>query len=133
MYYGLSVKQPFASLIAVGDKPVEVRSRPWKYRGPVIICASKSPRIKMDNGNYLPAGAAICIVDMTDCRPLKKSDMRAACLDTADWTYLDGQYAWILANPREIEPIPVKGIVAPWPWKGPEPVLAPGRHAAIGF
>ena len=28
---------------------------------------------------------------------------------------VDG-FAWELANPLEVEPVPVKGIVAPWPW-----------------
>ena len=132
--YGLAVRQPYASLIAVGKKTIEVRSKPWKYRGPVIICASKNPRIKLESGEYLPTGAAVAIVDMVDCRPLVKADLKPACLQ-ADYTFqeLDGSYAWILSNPREIEPIPGKWIVAPWPWKGAEPVLAPGWHERIGF
>jgi len=34
------VRQPWASLIAVGLKTIEVRSRPWAYRGPLVICAT---------------------------------------------------------------------------------------------
>jgi len=136
MYHALAVRQPYASLIAVGKKTVEVRSRRWKYRGPVIICASARPAKlpTSKEGHFLPAGVAIGLVDMVDCRPLVKADMWAACLQ-ADFTFqeLDGSFAWVLANPREIEPIPGKWIVAPWPWKGQEPVLAPGWHKRIGF
>jgi len=129
--YALSVKQPFASLIAVGEKTVEWRSRVWNYRGPVVICASKSPKWRTHGKEpgskaYLPTGAAICIVDMVDCRPMKRKDLAAACLED-EGSAVDG-YAWILENPREVEPVPVKGIVAPWPWKGPELILAPGWH-----
>ena len=31
-------------------------------------------------------------------------------------------------SPREVVPVPVKGIVAPWPWRGPELTLCPGWH-----
>jgi hypothetical protein len=130
--YALSVKQPFASLIAVGDKTIEWRTRVWNYRGPVVICASKNPRIRLDDGKtYLPVGAAICIVDMVDCRTMTRDDLYAACCEDYEGP-VDG-FAWILENPREVEPAPVKGIVAPWPWKGPELVLSPGWHDRIGF
>jgi len=83
----------------------------------------------------LPFGAAICIVDMIGCRPFTKRDLAAACcLDYLEHIYGPPEgYAWLLENPREVEPVPVKGIVAPWPWKGPELVLAPGWHQRIGF
>jgi hypothetical protein len=51
--YALSVKQPFASLMVSGVKTIEWRSRPFKYRGPLVICASKSPRIKIKPDLYL--------------------------------------------------------------------------------
>ncbi|MFR5647013.1 MAG: hypothetical protein ACLUDQ_11485 [Bilophila wadsworthia] len=40
----------------------------------------------------------------------------------------DVGFAWELANPREVVPVPVKGIVAPWSWRGPELTLYPGWH-----
>lgn len=35
----LSVKQPWAALIASGEKPYEVRTWRTDYRGPLVICA----------------------------------------------------------------------------------------------
>jgi len=134
--YALSVRQPHASLIAVGKKTIEWRSRVWHYRGPVVICASKSPKVNIPRStHYLPIGAAVCLVDMVDCRYFTEKDLKPACCEGQGHYVIEGKsgYAWVLANPREIEPIPVKGIVAPWPWKGPEPTLNPGWHKQIDF
>jgi hypothetical protein len=38
---GLSLTQPWATLVALGAKRIETRSRSTKYRGPVAIHASK--------------------------------------------------------------------------------------------
>ena len=82
----------------------------------------------------LPLAAAVGIVDMVDCRPITRKDMYAAyCCEKEDGSDFDGEidgYAWMLENPREIEPIAVKGQLRPWLWKGPELVLAPGWHKA---
>lgn len=37
----LSVRQPFASQIVIGEKTIEWRSKPFNWRGPLVICASK--------------------------------------------------------------------------------------------
>jgi hypothetical protein len=110
----LSVRQPFASQIVMGDKTIEWRSKPFTYRGPLVICASANPKIYWDNGKLLPAGAVVGVVDIVDCRPFTKADLYAACCDDALPPY-DG-YAWILDNPQECVPVPIKGIVAPWPY-----------------
>jgi len=136
--YALSVRQPYASLIALGEKTIEWRTRPWAYRGPVVICASKKPKWPMraknppDRKTYLPTGSAVCIVDMVDCRPMTGDDLYAACcgdMSSGPGDDLAG-FAWMLENAREVEPVPVRGMVAPWFWTGPELVFAPGWHDA---
>ncbi len=42
-WFALSVKQPWAALLALGVKSVEVRTWPARRRGPVLIHASKIP------------------------------------------------------------------------------------------
>ncbi|MDR0466872.1 MAG: ASCH domain-containing protein [Deltaproteobacteria bacterium] len=132
--HALSIRQDFASLIAVGEKTIEWRSWHWAYRGPLIICATKNPKIKMENGVYLPTAAAICIVDMVDCRPFTRADLYAACIsnkkDGSDFADDVDGYAFVLENAREVEPVPVKGRLRPWIWHGPKLVPAPGWHAA---
>jgi hypothetical protein len=65
---------------------------------------------------------------------MTKEDLFAACMcdnqDGSDFCVDVDGYAWELAMPREVDPVPVKGIVAPWPWKGPELVPASGWHDA---
>ena len=130
----LSVRQPFASLIVIGGKIIEWRSKPIAYRGPLIICASKNPQIRMNNGKLLPTGAAIGVVNLVDCRPMKKKDLVAACCE--DWRGAVTGYAWVLEHHQEVIPVPVKGIVAPWPWakrQGIDLEFCPDWHKKEGI
>lgn len=98
----LSVKQPWASLIAAGKKTIEVRSRPCHYRGELLICASRSlGRARRD----LPRGVAMAIVQVIGCRPMKRADLGAAHLDQMP----AGAWAWELAEARAVEPVPIRG------------------------
>lgn len=95
----LSVKQPWASLIASGQKPIETRVWPTNYRGELLIVSSKSPKI--DN---LPCGMALCVVNLIDCRPMVESDQEAAQCEV-----YEGAWSWVFENIRPIEPFPVRG------------------------
>jgi ASCH domain len=94
----LSVRQPWASLIASGKKTIEVRSWRTHYRGPLLICAAKQPR------GLGPVGVALAVVNLVDVRHFQRGDARAACFEaTTD------QFAWVLGDVRRIDPIPVRG------------------------
>ncbi len=93
----LSVKQPWANLIADGSKTIETRSWATKYRGPLLIVSSRRPLIH-------PAGYALAIVELTDCRPMRPSDGRLAYCEL-----YPGAFAWLLRNIHAIEPFPIKG------------------------
>ena len=94
----LSVRQPWASLIASGAKTIEIRSRRTHYRGPVLICSSARP---LGSG---PVGVAVCVVEVLDCHPLVPEDAIAAC---HPWS--GGGWAWVLRLVRLVEPFPVRG------------------------
>lgn len=97
LYKALSVKQPWANLIARGTKTIETRRWRTDYRGPLLIVSSKTPAVP-------PAGHALAIADLVDCRLMTVADeMAAAC------EIYDGAYAWVLANVRPIRPFAVKG------------------------
>lgn len=111
-FKALSVKQPYAGYIADGLKKIEVRSKPTKYRGRLLICASKDG--KPDN-NAPGYGCTLAFVDLYDCKPLSE-------LTPEEWeqtklpTYLvekireSGKgYGWFLKNPRKVIEFPVKG------------------------
>ena len=94
----LSVRQPWASLIASGRKTLEVRSWPTTYRGPLLICAAKRPH------GHLPIGVAVAVVEVVDCRPATSADAAAACCEIGA-----GEFVWVLRDPRPVEPVPVSG------------------------
>ena len=68
----LTIKQPFASLIAEGYKEYEFRTWKTKYRGPLLIHAGLGvdkeamKRYEKLNLNY-PKGKIIAKVNLTDC------------------------------------------------------------------
>jgi hypothetical protein len=94
----LSVRQPWASLIACGRKTVEIRSWRTAYRGPLLICAAKKPR------GLGPVGVALAVVNLLDVRRFEPGDARAACCEATT-----NDFAWVLGNVRRIAPIPVTG------------------------
>ncbi|HOV64004.1 MAG TPA: ASCH domain-containing protein [Spirochaetia bacterium] len=93
----LSVKQPWANMIASGEKTIETRKWGTDYRGELLIVSSKQPKIE-------PAGFALAIVKLLDCRPMTKRDEVAACCGI-----YPGAYAWVLEFVRRIKPFPVRG------------------------
>lgn len=88
----LSVRQPWASMIARGEKQIEFRSWATSYRGPLLIVASKSPRIE-----GLPAGQAVATATLV------------GCYRTGDETGNGSDFGWALENVQPIGPFPVKG------------------------
>lgn len=86
---GLSLTQPWATLVAIGAKQWETRSWPTSYRGQIAIHASKGypkdcreleyeePFLGALKGGVaaphaLPLGSIIALADITDCQPTAK-------------------------------------------------------------
>lgn len=93
----LSVKQPWASMIASGEKTIETRLWRTDYRGELLIVSSKSPRIE-------PAGYALAIATLVDCRLMTSADETAA---RCEW--YPGAFAWMLGDIKRVDPWPVSG------------------------
>ena len=105
----LSIRQPYASLIAEGQKTLEIRSWRTKYRGPLLICSTARPA----NIPACPPGVTVCVVDLVDVRPLEPDDLRAAAFP-ASMPWRPGQYAWVLENPRRVRQVAVRGQLGLW-------------------
>lgn len=93
----LSIKEPWASMILSGKKVIETRTWKTNYRGPILLCASKSPKSKI-------SGMAFAIAELTACMPMVKDDERFACCDN-----YPNANSWFLENIKKIKPFPVKG------------------------
>lgn len=99
MMRALSVRQPWASMIASGRKTIEVRTRRTHHRGELLIVSTARPA---DLG---PAGVALCVVEVADCRPFGSGDVEAA--GGVEWR--PGLWAWVLRCPRVVRQAPVRG------------------------
>ena len=93
----LSLKQPWANMIVSGEKTIETRRWSTKYRGPLLIVSSKAPNIP-------PAGCAVALATLIDCRPMTRADEAKACC-----SIYPGAYAWVLRDIRPLRPFPVRG------------------------
>lgn len=101
----LSVRQPWASLIASGVKTIELRTWRTNYRGPLIVCSAVGgdPRLCHKHGDG-PRGFALCVVNVVDCRRAVHGDTRRSVFPAGP-----EHYAWILADARPIEPTLIVG------------------------
>ena len=110
----LSLKQPWANLIATGLKTIETRIWTTQHRGPILICASKKVdtlAIEMFLSKGFDwtdvdwdLGVGVCVVDLVQCLPMRSRHEGRACCDV----YPKAQ-AWVLENVQPIKPFPVKG------------------------
>src|SRR5690242_2351771 len=90
----LSIRQPWAELILLGHKTIEVRSqgthileRVHIYAGRNRIEAEEEARIASQFGidvDALPRGVLVGTVEIVGCRPLEMSDSEAACFEIKD-------------------------------------------------
>jgi hypothetical protein len=111
----LSVRQPWAELILLGHKTVEVRSRRTALRERVYLYASKNriepaeeARVAARFGvdvDGLPRGVLVGSVLIVGCPPLGYEDSRAACFEI---DHVAGYHAWLLTRPERAE-----GLVKP--------------------
>lgn len=109
----ISIKQPWANMIAEGVKTIETRTWATRHRGPLLIVSSKRPKID-------PAGCAVAIVRLVDCRTMVPEDeLMAGCPVYAK------AHAWVLEDVRTFEPFPVEGSL------GIYNVTLPAEHALV--
>lgn len=121
----ITIKQPFATLIALGYKEYEFRTWKTKYRGEILIHAGKGINKKaMKKFEYLhldyPSGCIIAKANLTDCILIddearkmlkaKQSPVYDSVVENTDW---DG-YGFKLENVERIEPIFVNGKLSLW-------------------
>lgn len=108
----LSVRQPWASMIAQGHKTIEWRSWRTHYRGPLLICSGKTPDavyLAFDTDEARqnwPLGVAVATVELVEVRLFEpKSDAEAAMMEEDDLPSVQG-FSWVLANPVAVPGTP---------------------------
>ena len=121
----ITIKQPFASLIAAGIKEYEFRTWKTKYRGELLIHAGKGIDKKaMKKFEHLnleyPRGCIIAKANLTDCIEIN-NDARKMLKDKNDLIYSSiikhiewKGYGFKLENVQKIKPIEVNGKLSLW-------------------
>lgn len=131
----ITIKQPFATLIAEGLKEYEFRTWNTKFRGEVLIHAGKGidkkamKRYEHLNLDY-PQGKIIAKAEITDCiyvdNDLKYELQKKNSLiyygiinKNSDWN----GYAFKLDKIKKIEPIELNGQLGFWNYYEPEEIM----------
>ncbi len=130
----LTLWQPWASLIAWGEKQYETRGYGISHRGTLAIHAGlmsdtkellrlnsfyreafDRAGFKMDLDIDLPSGCILCVVDLTAV--VFTDGLQVSQREENFGDYSTGRYAWKLENLRVlVKPIPARGYQGLWNW-----------------
>ena len=113
--YGLSLKQPWASLVVAGRKSIEVRSWPTPRRGPILIHAARIPDARAEAWAWVPpelmaatkvVGGIIGAAEITGCLEYRDADAfavdRVLHLNEAAWFRPPVLYGFIVSKARAL-------------------------------
>lgn len=142
----ITIHQPWASLIAHGNKTIETRSFPVSYRGPIAIHAGKhwddeleemvvtEPfRTIFENHPPLPLGSVIATAQLIRCVKFvsvsRSRNHRLVQFEpSGNWypcsqyelefgDFATGRYGWMLRDIKLLDqPIPTRGQQGLWEW-----------------
>jgi activating signal cointegrator 1 len=132
---GLSLWQPWASLIAIGSKSVETRSWATSYRGWLAIHASKKWSKSIfdlvrsepyhsclcsapgsghsEKGTAMVRGAIVAVARLVDVRSTNEFQPDSE-IELAFGDYSPDRYAWLLEDVTRIEPVACPGTLGLW-------------------
>lgn len=134
----ITLIQPWATLITLGEKKIETRSWKTKYRGDLLIHAGK--KIDKDicntepyksilakhgyDSNNLPTGVILSRCNLTNCLEMAKDTGKYAVLEDNtivenneyEFGFYDvGRYGWVLDDVKSLDsPIKAKGQLNLW-------------------
>ncbi|MDP1570358.1 MAG: ASCH domain-containing protein [Vicinamibacterales bacterium] len=121
----LTIHQPWAELIARGDKPIENRTWSTSYRGALLIHASRSREDLFGWGKpeervygfpleAMAFGAVVAVARLVECLALNAS-WPAKCVLLRTHEHARGPWCWVLEGVRRLpEPIPCRGYQQLW-------------------
>jgi hypothetical protein len=97
----IAIQQPEVTRLAAREVTIDVKTWTTDYRGPILLVSATTPRIE-------PAGYAIAIAKLVDCRPMTREDGRRA--GKAPYP---GARAWVYEDiePLRIFPVDVRSDV----------------------
>jgi hypothetical protein len=133
----ITLHQPWASLVAIGEKHYETRSWSTAYRGPLAIHAAKTKKGRASSYqlitstltqagyatfDHLPFGCVIALVNLNAVYSTLDVRLRYTTSEQelAFGDYSDDRFAWELELIRVYDPpIPATGRQGFWNWTVP--------------
>ncbi|MEK4848467.1 ASCH domain-containing protein [Paenibacillus sp. FSL H7-0756] len=128
----LTIRQPWATLIALGEKQIETRSWRTAYRGELAIhagmqvnkaiCRTEPYQSLLARHGYtadnLPTGRIIAVSRLADCCEVTPELAQQGWPGGNEYVfgnYAEGRYAWKLEEVVPlVHPIPAKGRLGFW-------------------
>ena len=127
----LTISQPFASLIASGEKWIENRTWFTTYRGPLAIHAGKGTQyLTAKELKQYPHAAIIAVGYLVECFELARLDARDddEPICTPRWSdvcsktvgdvkahkHAEGPWCWVLGGVVKVDAIPARGAQGLW-------------------
>ena len=100
----ITIHQPYASLIARGEKTVELRSWRTHHRGPLLVHAGLTRRADALRAIDLrtldmPRGCLLCVVDLLDCVPATREHFRLGWAPDSE----PAGFAWVVRRLYSVE------------------------------
>lgn len=124
----LTISQPFASLIADGEKWIENRTWGTNHVGMLAIHAGKGLHYltrgelkKYPQGIVATCNLVACfrLEDVGQLHVRQMLMQYGLCADDIlDHTHTEGPWCWLLRNVRKLEkPVPCRGAQGLWEWE----------------
>lgn len=98
----LTIREPWATMIMEGKKTIETRTWTTRYRGSILLHASKTPESKI-------SGCIFAVAKLINCRPMTKEDEKPAGCKV----YPKAQ-SWILYAVRPLKLRKISGKLGIW-------------------
>ncbi len=141
---GLSLWQPWATLMALGAKTIETRDWPTDYRGPLAIhatvrwepeqaytCLQEPFRTVLSRAypraaevqTDLPRGCIVAVVHLRDVKSTRwLNSLPPGQFPPFEWqfgNFGDGRLMWLTERVQRLaEPVPCRGYQGLWPVEG---------------
>ena len=114
----LTISQPYANLIACGEKQVENRKWWTPYRGPLAIHAGSGTQYltKSELADYL-TGCVIAVGQLIDC--VRYATLEETYPELLGNAHAIGPWCWIIIDVQRIDPVPMKGALGLWECEAP--------------
>lgn len=108
----LTVREPYASLIALGMKHFETRSWQTKYRGDLAIHASVKEHARCAevcrafdlSRDSLRQGEVVAVVSLEDCIPVEVLRPQLDEREILAGDFSPGRFGWKLGHVRSVAP-----------------------------